>query len=84
MVDKKAIQSVKLYADNQGAIALAKDPIRKERSKHIDIKYHFINSKIEMGKIILTYIPTEDNVADIFTKSTSKIKLHMSLILIGQ
>ena len=42
MVDKRAIQSVKLYADNQGAIALAKGPIRKERSKHIDIKNHFI------------------------------------------
>jgi len=42
MADKKAMQSVKLSADNQGAIALAKDPIRKERSKHIDIKYHFI------------------------------------------
>ena len=72
MVDKKVIHSVKLYADNQGGIALAKDRIRKERSDHIDIKYHFIKSEMEMGTITLNYIPTEDNVADIFTKLTSK------------
>jgi len=84
MVNKKATQNVKLHADNQGVIALAKDPIRKERHKHIDIKYHFIKSEIEMGTITLNYIPTEDNVADIFTKSTSKSNLHMPLKLIGQ
>ena len=77
MVNKKVVHCVKLYADNQGAIALAKDPIRKERSKHIDIKYHFIKSEIEMGTITLNFIPTEDNIADIFTKSTSRNNLHM-------
>ena len=83
-VDKEALRNVKLYADNQGAITLAKDPIRKERSKHIDIKYHFIKSEIETGTITLNYIPTEDNIADIFTKPTSKNKLHMSMKVIGQ
>ena len=84
MVNKKVVHCVKLYADNQGAIALAKDPIRKERSKHIDIKYHFIKSEIEMGTITLNFIPTEDNIADIFTKSTSRNNLHMSMKVIGQ
>ena len=44
IVDKETIRRVKLYADNQGVIALAKDPIRQERSNHIDIKYHFMKS----------------------------------------
>ena len=84
MVDKKATLCVKLYADNQGAIALAKDPIRKERPKHIDIKCHYIKSEIKIGTITLNYIPTEDNIAYIFTKSTGKNNLHMSMTVIGQ
>ena len=55
-----------------------------ERSKHIDIKYHFIKSEIEKGTVTLTYIPTEDNPADIFMKSTNKNTLQMSTKLIGQ
>lgn len=65
-----------LYGDNQGALALAKNPISHKRSKHIDIKYHFIRSHVQNGTIELTYVPTEDNIADIFTKSVSKFKFE--------
>ena len=80
----KVIQNVKINCDNQGAIALAKDLIRKERSKHIDIKYHFINSEIQRGTISLNYIPTNDNIADVFTKSITRNKLQMLTKLLGQ
>ena len=59
--------------DNQGALALAKNPVSHQRSKHIDIKYHFIRSKVQCGELELVYVPSKDNVADIFTKSTGKI-----------
>ena len=68
----------------KGAIALAKDPSRRERSKRIDIKYHFIKSEIEMGTMALNYILIEDNIADIFTKSISKNNLLMSTKVIRQ
>ena len=61
--------------DNQGAINLAKNPMYHKRSKHIQVKYHFIRDEIRSGKIELQYIPTEDNVADIFTKPVTKLKL---------
>ena len=61
--------------DNQGAINLAKNPMYHKRSKHIDVKYHFIRSEVQTGSIVLAYIPTDENVADIFTKSVSKVKL---------
>ena len=77
-VDLKIVQtshSVLLNVDNQGAINLAKNPMYHKRSKHIDVKYHFIRSEIRTGRIELEYIPTSDNVADIFTKPVNKAKL---------
>ena len=65
-----------IQVDNQGAINLARNPVHHQRSKHIDIKYHFIISEIQVGIIILKYVPTEDNIADVFTKPASKGKLE--------
>ncbi|CAB3996098.1 Retrovirus-related Pol poly from transposon TNT 1-94 [Paramuricea clavata] len=67
--------SVLVNGDNQGAINLAKNPMYHKRSKHIDVKYHFIRSEVRIGSIVLAYIPTDENVADIFTKPVSKVKL---------
>ena len=65
-----------IMIDNQGAMNLAKNPVHHQRSKHIDIiKYHFIRSEIQEGRINLEYIPSEENIADVFTKPASKIKL---------
>lgn len=57
-----------VYEDNQGCIFIAKNPETK-RSKHIDIKHHFVRELVESGKIELKYLPTECQQADIFTKS---------------
>ena len=67
---------VLINVDNQGAINLAKNPVNHQRSKHIDIKYHFIRSEIQKGNVRLQYVTTEDNVADIFTKPATKAKLE--------
>lgn len=64
-----------IYEDNQGAIALTKNPVKHGRTKHIDIRYHFIRSQVESGKICLKYMPTDQMVADMFTKSVPKCKL---------
>ena len=63
-----------LLCDNQGAIALAKNPIKHQRSKHIDIKYHFIRDEITKKRLNVKYIPTDDNVADVFTKPMSRMR----------
>ncbi|CAL4153012.1 unnamed protein product, partial [Meganyctiphanes norvegica] len=68
-------ESVLLYCDNQSAMKLAKNPVFHDRSKHIDIKYHFIREAvIDDAIVVLKYIPTAKNVADIFTKPLSKVK----------
>ena len=73
-INGREIQSVKLFGDNQGAIALAKNPVHHQRSKHIDIRYHFIRFDVEEGIVNLEYVPSDKNYADLFTKPLSSIK----------
>jgi hypothetical protein len=58
-----------IYVDNQGAIALAKNPEHHARTKHIDIQYHFIRECVENGNIALQYCPTNEMTADGMTKA---------------
>ncbi|KAG2758603.1 hypothetical protein Pcac1_g29276 [Phytophthora cactorum] len=61
-------EAVKIYEDNQGSIALAKNPEFHKRTKHIDIRYHFVREKVEDGQVVLQYVSTTDMLADIMTK----------------
>ena len=63
-----------LYSDSQSAIALARNEQYHARTKHIDIRFHFIRYVIEAGKITLEYCPTEDMVADTLTKALPSAK----------
>lgn len=67
---------VKIYEDNQGAIALSKNPVCRQRSKHVDIKYHFVRSAHTEGKILIEYCPTANMVADVLTKPLTKAKFE--------
>lgn len=57
-----------IYVDNKSAIALAKNPVFHERSKHIDTRYHFIREHVSKNDVELVYCKSQDQVADIFTK----------------
>jgi hypothetical protein len=63
-----------IYADNQSAIALAKNPVYHARSRHIDIQYHFVREKVADGTVEYTYLPTNDMVADGLTKPLERVK----------
>jgi hypothetical protein len=67
---------VELKVDNKSALALAKNPVFHERSKHIRIKYHFICSCLEDGSIKSDHISTTDQLADILTKSLDRAKFE--------
>jgi len=62
-------RSISIGCDNQGAMKLAHNPLFHKRTKHIDVRYHFIRSIIEEGKIDLFYVPTENMTADVLTKA---------------
>jgi len=58
-----------LYVDNQSAIQLVRNPVFHKRTKHIDIHFHFVREKVNEKEIIVEYIPSENQRADIFTKA---------------
>lgn len=65
-----------IYCDNQGAMALAKDPQFHARTKHIDMQHHFVREKVSDGTIQLEYVDTENQVADGLTKPLERIKFE--------
>ena len=65
---------VKLYMDNMAAIALSKNPVHHDRSKHIDTRYHFLRECIEDGKVEVEHVGTGEQLADIFTKALGRVK----------
>lgn len=70
------VPSVKLFVDNTSAIALMKKGIFNKRSKHIDVKYHYVHDLIESKVIDVTHISTDEQTADIFTKPLLKNKFQ--------
>ncbi|GJU73561.1 retrovirus-related pol polyprotein from transposon TNT 1-94 [Tanacetum coccineum] len=65
-------EKIPIFCDNTSAIAISNNPILHSRTKHIDIRYHFIRDHILKGDIELHFIPTQYQLADIFTKPMSQ------------
>ena len=69
--------------DNQGAIALANLQAPNRRTRHIDMKYHYLRECIQNGVVKLYFILITAMVADSFTKALNKIKFNTFLSLLG-
>ncbi|RVW47145.1 Retrovirus-related Pol polyprotein from transposon RE1 [Vitis vinifera] len=63
---------MKLYCDNKATISIAHNPVLHDRTKHVEVDKHFIKEKIDNRLVCMTYIPTEEQVADVFTKGLHK------------
>ena len=74
---------IKICVDNKSAIALAKNPVHHERSKHIDTRFHFIRDHVKKKEIELTYVKSSDQVADIFTKPLKVDLFNKFKMLLG-
>jgi hypothetical protein len=72
-----------LFNDNQSAIALAKNPGNHNRTKHIDMRYHFIREAVASEKIQVKYCSTKFMLADILTKGMSRQRHEELAELIG-
>jgi len=58
-----------VYGDNQSTLAVSQNGVKSNRTKHVDVKYHFITQTVEEGAVKLKWIPTSEQQADIFTKA---------------
>ena len=82
-VMKQKPSVVTLFVDNNSAIALMKNAVFHGRSKHIEIKYHFIRECIERGEIIVKRVSTNEQKADALTKPLPMGKLSVMRHLLG-
>jgi transposase InsO family protein len=76
-------EHVNVYCDSQSAIHLAKNQVHHARTKHIDIRFHFIREVIGNGEISLQKVDTKENPADMLTKIVPTIKFNHCLDLIN-
>ncbi|CAH9107012.1 unnamed protein product [Cuscuta europaea] len=67
---------VQLLCDNISVSYLTANPVQHARSKHIQIDYHFVRKRVAHGDLVVKYIPTHLELADIFTKSLSSQQFH--------
>lgn len=74
---------VSLCIDNRSAIDLAKNPVFHGRSKHIDIRFHFIRGCVERGEVILKHVSSHEQRADVLTKALTTIKFEKLRKLLG-
>ena len=65
-------QPTVIKEDNQGTISMARNPVSHSRTKHIDIKYHYVRETISNGYVTLEYCPTEHMIADLLTKPLAR------------
>lgn len=72
-----------LYIDNKSAIDLAKNSVFHGRSKHIDVRYHFIRECVERREIVIKHVSSDLQRADILTKGLSTVKFERMRKLLG-
>ena len=72
-----------IFEDNEGCRMLSADPVHHQRTKHIDIKHHFVRNHISEGNCEIVSIETNNMVADMLTKSLTKIKFSEFVGLAG-
>ena len=65
-----------IYCDNKSCIKISVNPVFHDRSKHIDIRYHHIGDCVQQKVMLLSYIPPEDQDADILTKALTRSKFE--------
>jgi hypothetical protein len=74
---------VELKVDSKSPLTLVRNPVFHERSKHIDLRYHFIRNCLAEGTVSVTYINTVDQLTDILTKALGRVKFQELRARIG-
>ncbi len=76
-------KSIKVFADNQGAIDSGKNQAITQRNKHIYIQYHYVRDVVALGKVEFVHCPTEDMLEDPLTKPLERVKFEKLVKAMG-
>lgn len=72
-----------LYCDNKAAISIANDPMQHYITRHMEVDRHFIKDHLKKGNICMSFIQTEDQLVDMFTKGLSGILFIFFIVKLG-
>ncbi|XP_070022832.1 secreted RxLR effector protein 161-like [Nicotiana sylvestris] len=76
-------KSVPLLCDNSSALNMAKNPVQHKRTKHINVRHHFLRDNVEKGLICMKFCSTKYQIADIFTKALSREQFERNRVKLG-
>src|SRR5882762_789552 len=65
-----------IHCDNQSCVKLSENPVFHDKSKHIEIKYHYIRDMVQRGVVKLLYVATEEHIADVLMKPLARMKFE--------
>ena len=79
------LKQVPLYCDNESAIKIANNPVQHSKTKHIEIRHHFLRDHVVKEDIDIIHVNTEEQLADIFTKPLdekrfSKLRCELNIL----
>ncbi|KAL0539594.1 hypothetical protein IC582_023810 [Cucumis melo] len=74
---------LKVFCDNKTAISIANNPVRHDRTKHVEIDRHFIKERLDSGSIRIPYIPSSQQVADVLTKGLLRPHIDLCVSKLG-
>ena len=77
------LPQMEIKCDNMSAINVSKNLVHHSRTKHIDVRHHFLCDHVEKGNVILTHVRTYDQVANIFTKGLSREPFQRLRVMLG-
>ncbi|GJX85705.1 hypothetical protein Tco_0336479, partial [Tanacetum coccineum] len=77
---KQTIMNTKIYIDNESTICIVKNPVFYSKTKHIEIRHHFIRDAYEKKLIQVLKIHTDDNVVDLLTKAFDVSRFNFLIV----
>ena len=72
-----------IHYDNQSCVKLSENPVFHDKSKHIEIKHHYIRDMVQRGAVKLQYVATEEQIADVLTKPLARVKFEYFREILG-
>ena len=72
-----------IHCDNQSCVKLSENPVFHDKSKHIEIKYHYSRDMVPRGAVKLQYVATGEHIADVLTKLLARLKFEYFMEKLG-